>query len=645
MANRSKNPTFSLLRMGNLRALLFFLLLPVHFYSQITIIGHNRLNNEPIKNTLLLVKENGVVTKTISTKASSDFLIKLDFGKNYRIYFQNPKSPVTYLEVLAGNVPEDRYMYKMVHELNIPFFDRNDDDIDTTVFKDPFQRIVFDGNTKMIDDSAYNTSFRSRVLKVHEQPEKRTVRAMPAPATLVGKIVLDNDHRLMVSNKNIVLLNKKGQAIRSTFTNRFGYFVFTGINTSDIGRLKLEVREPDAAANEFVLLNSRHDIIASARVENATRYWELAPASIESLIDNNYTINMGGKLVVSSAKQKRFFANKPVYLCNRFNTVLKKTTTNLFGTFVFEDLKPDNNYYVSVDKFELAPGERVDVLNKDEKFITSLDTVVGGKASTKINSGYNKKFNDLSLNDAEMTMSVKATIYGDNTNNPIGKLKVIMLNDAYQVIDSAITDDFGAFKFKYLPFLKRFYLSAENNENMLDVFKNILIYNKDYNLIKIMTHEKGTRFSYKPVSAEIFRLREVELEDPWLEFMGNKKTNPVKKIIIENILFESGGYIIKPKAREILDKVVVVLQTNKKLKIEIGAHTDSKGSEAENLKLSEQRAKSVLNYITAAGIDPKRVICKGYGESKLLNDCSDEKNCSEEEHARNRRIEFTIIEE
>ena len=61
----------------------------------------------------------------------------------------------------------------------------------------------------------------------------------------------------------------------------------------------------------------------------------------------------------------------------------------------------------------------------------------------------------------------------------------MLLNDAYQVIDSAITDDFGAFKFKYLPFLKRFYLSAENSNNILDIFSNILVYSKDDNLIKI----------------------------------------------------------------------------------------------------------------------------------------------------------------
>ncbi len=135
----------------------------------------------------------------------------------------------------------------------------------------------------------------------------------------------------------------------------------------------------------------------------------------------------------------------------------------------------------------------------------------------KIASDYNKVFNEISVDEEEMKMDVKATIYGDNVNSPIGKLKIILLNDNYEVIDSALTDNLGTFKFKYLPFLKRFYLSAENTDNILDVFKNIIIYSNDDNLIKIMTHQKGARFSYKPVHAEISSMRDLELEDPWLE--------------------------------------------------------------------------------------------------------------------------------
>ena len=94
-----------------------------------------------------------------------------------------------------------------------------------------------------------------------------------------------------------------------------------------------------------------------------------------------------------------------------------------------------------------------------------------------------------------------------------------------------------------------------------------------------------------------------------------------------------------------MDKIILVLNTNKQLKIGIEAHTDSKGSNEANMSLSDMRAKTVSNYITNAGIEPKRVKAKGFGETKLLNQCSDGKDCSEAEHAKNRRIEFKISEE
>jgi len=237
-------------------------------------------------------------------------------------------------------------------------------------------------------------------------------------------------------------------------------------------------------------------------------------------------------------------------------------------------------------------------------------------------------------------------------NNPIGKLKIILLNDSYEVIDSALTDNLGTFKFKYLPFLKRFYLSAENTDNILDVFKNILIYSSEDNLIKIMTHQKGNKFSYKPVTAEISGLRDIELDDPWLELIDHKKTNPSEKreipiidnkLIVENVMFETGKYDINNQAKEILDKIILVMWNNKNLRIEVGAHTDSKGNDEANLKLSELRAKTVREYITKSGIDPKRIIAKGYGETKPLNHCNDAVPCSEMEHAQNRRIEFKIL--
>lgn len=670
MAKQAKTYTFNAQPMKKACLFLFFICCNFIINAQIKLVGHTMINTSPVKEVNVSVRVDGIVTKTLNTQSRSEFKLELDYGKVYDIYFQNPKSPVMYMRVITNTVPREKYEYLMGYELNIPFVYKTDDDVDTSVFKDPFFKVIFDGNKRMIDDTTYNNAFARNVIKkpykmeavVNETaPETRPVKesvvekpvitqTIEVEAILAGKVLLNGNPQLTVKNKAISIFNKDGGLIRSTYTNRFGAFVFTGIKASDVSKIKMEVNDV-SAENTLSLVNSKNAAVLSAKPMNGSCEWALKPEHLEKLVDNHFTTNIGGKLVLTSSKEKKFYAKQEVYLYNEYHTLIKKTTTNLFGTFVFEDIRPNHRYYIGINAQHIQ-GERVDLLSKDDNFLGSLDSLVGGKKAIKINSSYNKVFNDLSVDEDEMKMDIKATIYGDNVNTPIGKLKIILLNDNYEVIDSAVTDNFGAFKFKYLPFLKRFYLSAENTDNILDVFKDIIIYSNDDNLIKIMTHQKGAKFSYKPVNAEVSSMRDLELDDPWLEFVDAKPApsqrrgiNEPAKSIVENILFESGKYDITPQASQILDKIILVLNTNKQLMIEVGAHTDSKGDAASNLRLSEMRAKTVRDYISRAGIDVKRIISKGYGETRLLNNCKDNKPCSELEHAQNRRIEFKILGE
>ena len=82
------------------------------------------------------------------------------------------------------------------------------------------------------------------------------------------------------------------------------------------------------------------------------------------------------------------------------------------------------------------------------------------------------------------------------------------------------------------------------------------------------------------------------------------------------------------------------------VKVEIGSHTDARGSDTYNLRLSQNRANATAKFIIEKGeISPNRILAKGYGESKLLNEsCSNGKQCSDAEHRQNRRSEFIVIE-
>ena len=625
---------------------LMFLIFCSYFSSgQISVIGHNHLNGNSLANTKICVKENGVVTQTLNTGTKADFLIKLPYGKNYSVYLQNPKCPVMYFEVFATNIPTDKYTFRMPFELLVPFCHKTDEDIDTSVFKNAFCKLLFDGRSQIISDTAYSADFSKKLLKKEKTPTKITNKSWKIFA---GK--LKSEENINLNSLRLAFYLPSGEKLKTSQINRLGMFQFKMENTSTVANISIETSDSSLKNKTFQLLNTRGDIISAFKLQPLQTKLQLSKAQSDTLVDNAVSNQIGGKLVVSSKKEKRFFADKTVYLLNKMHTVLQKTTTNIIGTFVFSDIKPNVSYYIAVSKNELNAHERIDILNKDDKYICSLDTSSGDKYSKSIISDDNNTFNELLIADNELKMSVNATIFGDNVNNPIGKLKIILLNDEYEAIDSVLTDDFGAFKFKYLPFLKRFFLDADNSDNILDVFKNILIYSSEDNLVKIMTHQKGKKFSYDPVSAEIIRLRELEIEDSWLKLIDEPETDPLlaglmgNHLIVENILFENNKYELSNQSKEILNKIILVLNSRKLVMIEIGAHTDNKGSELENLLLSQNRAKSVHAYIVSAGIEEKRVVSKGYGETKPLIMCSVKRPCTEAEHAKNRRIEFKIID-
>lgn len=109
------------------------------------------------------------------------------------------------------------------------------------------------------------------------------------------------------------------------------------------------------------------------------------------------------------------------------------------------------------------------------------------------------------------------------------------------------------------------------------------------------------------------------------------------------IYFDLSKSFIRPDASVELQKVITAMIENPTLKIDVRSHTDSRSSDAFNMKLSDARAKSTVEYIVAAGIDRSRITGRGYGESQLLNRCSNGVPCSEAEHQLNRRSEFIIV--
>jgi outer membrane protein OmpA-like peptidoglycan-associated protein/tetratricopeptide (TPR) repeat protein len=118
------------------------------------------------------------------------------------------------------------------------------------------------------------------------------------------------------------------------------------------------------------------------------------------------------------------------------------------------------------------------------------------------------------------------------------------------------------------------------------------------------------------------------------------------QIVINPIFFDFDKWNIRTDAQYELENIVDVLRKHPTMIIKIESHTDSRGGDRYNMKLSDRRAKSTRDYIISRGIDASRIESAiGYGETQLLNKCSNGVKCTEEEHQLNRRSYFYIVNE
>ncbi len=122
---------------------------------------------------------------------------------------------------------------------------------------------------------------------------------------------------------------------------------------------------------------------------------------------------------------------------------------------------------------------------------------------------------------------------------------------------------------------------------------------------------------------------------------------PVEKgsvIVFNNIYYEFNSAELKSSAFRELDLLANAMLENPKIKVQLSAHTDARGSDVANQKLSDKRAQSAKEYLVKKGILPTRIYTVGFGESRLRNHCEDGVNCTEDEHQYNRRTEVKILE-
>lgn len=125
--------------------------------------------------------------------------------------------------------------------------------------------------------------------------------------------------------------------------------------------------------------------------------------------------------------------------------------------------------------------------------------------------------------------------------------------------------------------------------------------------------------------------------------LGISNLDPGAIFVLKNIHYDFDKSAIRPDAARILDNLLNIMIQNPTLRIELSSHTDSRGKDQYNMVLSQSRAQAAVNYLVGKGVERSRMEAKGYGEARLLNNCGNGVQCSEEEHQQNRRTEIKVL--
>jgi len=130
---------------------------------------------------------------------------------------------------------------------------------------------------------------------------------------------------------------------------------------------------------------------------------------------------------------------------------------------------------------------------------------------------------------------------------------------------------------------------------------------------------------------------------PMLQNISLAPLMPGSVIELPNIYYNYNDATLRPDARKDLDLVVSLMKQQPSIKVELRSHTDSRGSDEYNQRLSQSRANGVVEYLVMQGISRNRLVPVGYGESEPRNICTDGVNCTDQEYARNRRTEVRML--
>jgi len=223
---------------------------------------------------------------------------------------------------------------------------------------------------------------------------------------------------------------------------------------------------------------------------------------------------------------------------------------------------------------------------------------------------------------------IRGVIKDRDAKDVLSDATVSVINEAGNTIATSITRIDGQFEFEV----------NKGQQYVINVTKEF------YSENEIIVGTAALRPNDVAFS-EIFLEQKLEANDnsPAPKSIEEEDGEALQVVELEYVNYELDKSDIKPDVAATLDRLIALLKEFPDLEIRIESHTDSRGSDDYNMLLSKKRARAAFDYVVSKGIDPKRLLYRGYGETKLLNNCTNGVDCTEEQHEVNRRSIVKVV--
>lgn len=355
-----------------------------------------------------------------------------------------------------------------------------------------------------------------------------------------------------------------------------------------------------------------------------TDFWEsspsLSPDKRELYFSSSRSGGYGGKDIWVSRKNMNGKWARPVNLGPEINTsgdegcpfIHPDNQTLYFNsnghpgygtTDLFLSRKTDSGWQVPTNL-----GYPINTIDDEGSLVVASDGITSYYASERADSKGGLDIYTFKLPgelSAQKTLWISGKVFDKKTGNGLPSAVELSIPGKYKMISKLQTDEEGNYLIT-LPAGKEYAFNVNR--------KGYLFYSENFSLINPEND-----------SAQIIDISLQPLE------AGSQ-------IVLRNIFFDSKQFKLKPESFEELNRVVQLMKENPRLRILISGHTDNVGNPADNLALSNNRAKAVVNYLASQGIEISRLTSKGFGETKPL-----ESNETEKGKSRNRRTELNIL--